>query len=191
MTKTLTITETKIVFDFLILKKGETTSLDVKKKLRKMDFFAIQSDVSRFLNTLTDGNSDYSIGDNGEYKTYSFQVNEIEEQDDSVEIDEEDDADDAQDMKDWESASLADYDDNLVVNFIPTKVEAEFIFYVASMVKGNFNDTDWVVFNANGNCEYHIFNGDISRDRVRSKYASTNNVKIQEVRAKRFSRFNK
>jgi hypothetical protein len=47
----------------------------------------------------------------------------------------------------------------------------------------------WVVFHKNEKDEIHIFNEKLTRDQVRSKYASLRNVPIQDVRSKRFSNF--
>ena len=56
-----------------------------------------------------------------------------------------------------------------------------------STIQESGDDNDWVVNHVDGNNEIHIFSGLLSRDTVRSRYTTLNNVKIQNTRAKRWS----
>lgn len=68
--------------------------------------------------------------------------------------------------------------------------EPLFIFYTENHVrKSGMDPENWVVFNKDLNNEFHIFDKSLTRDQVRSKYASTLKFKIQDVRACKFSNF--
>lgn len=161
--KKITLFYVQTVMDNLIITNGQTTTLDVKNSLRNMDFFAEQAQVKEFMDCIYDTDvNKYKRTQTGQFFTYSF----IEE---AEEIDDDDD------------------DDDVTIDRDPLQ-----IFYTKTQLKNNLshiNDNSWVVFNTNGNCEYHIYHADLTRDNVRSKYAMLNNVKIQDVRSKRYSNF--
>ena len=70
--------------------------------------------------------------------------------------------------------------------------EPEYIVYTDNDLK-SFQDSlsgdKWVVFHKNENEEYHIYNSELTRDQVRSRYASILGTKIQDVRSRKLSNF--
>lgn len=59
----------------LITLEGETTTLDVKNKLRELGFFAKQADVRNFMLDITSNDGDIVYRDSGEgYRVYTFVV---------------------------------------------------------------------------------------------------------------------
>jgi hypothetical protein len=65
-----------------------------------------------------------------------------------------------------------------------------FIFYTENHAKKSGSDEEaWVVYHTSGNNEIQIFDKDLTRDLVRSRYATILNVKIQDVRSRRFRNY--
>lgn len=54
----------------LIEKNGETTTLDVKNNLRDQGFFAVQSDISRFMDQVANSVSEIEWNDTGGHRIY-------------------------------------------------------------------------------------------------------------------------
>lgn len=65
-----------------------------------------------------------------------------------------------------------------------------FIFYTENHAKKSGSDPEsWVVYLASGNNEIQIFDKNLTRDLVRSRYATILGVKIQDVRSRRFRNY--
>lgn len=72
MKNLISVNEVKKAFYELLNNNGETTSLEVKKILRENSFFVTQKMVSNAMKDITaEGEGiDFTITDNGVYKTY-------------------------------------------------------------------------------------------------------------------------
>lgn len=72
MKNLISVNEVKKVFYELLNNNGETTSLEVKKILRENDFFVTQKMISNAMKDIAaEGEGiDFTITDNGVYKTY-------------------------------------------------------------------------------------------------------------------------
>jgi hypothetical protein len=51
------------------------------------------------------------------------------------------------------------------------------------------NNNDWIVFHKDGDDEYHIYDNNLSRDKVRSKYATLLGYHMKDIRAKRLKNY--
>ena len=175
-TKTkLTITAVNSAMDLLLLSNGKTTTLEIKNLLRDLNFYATQENVHNFVEEIyLNNNSIYERYIKNEYYIYRFiQI-----------INDEDDEDDV----------------HVVDNIIqPGDVEREplYIYYSINMVDPNINtvimddidDDMWIAYHKDMDEEFHIYDVNLTRDLVRSKYASLLKVKIQDVRACKYSNF--
>lgn len=196
--KKLNLTAVATMTDLLIHTNGSTTTLDVKNALRELGYFAEQTVVSEMMNELYDNSGNYTR-DNSQtnYFVYSWTINhELIVGGYAEDYDETTDATPTTNASNTASSSLS----NAHTNFqsavasgsvgTPVSREPEHIYYIESHARNHQgNDKAWVVSHANGNNEVHIYNENLTRDNVRSKYASMNNCKIQDVRARRLSNF--
>ena len=65
-----------------------------------------------------------------------------------------------------------------------------FIFYTENHARKSGTDSDnWIVYHKAGNNEIQIFDKSLTRDQVRSRYASILKTKIQDVRSCKFSNY--
>jgi hypothetical protein len=65
-----------------------------------------------------------------------------------------------------------------------------FIFYTENHARKSGTDADnWIVYHKAGNNEIQIFDKSLTRDQVRSRYASILKTKIQDVRSCKFSNY--
>ena len=86
------------------------------------------------------------------------------------------------------------YYDKVNDYIIPTNTQEQYnrepkqIYYLKESInKSDLNDNDWVVFHKDDDDEdeYHIYDGNISRDKVRSKYARTLGYHMKDIRSRR------
>lgn len=72
MKNLISVNEVKKAFYELLNAYGQTTSLEVKKNLREKSFFVTQKMVSNAMKDITSEGEgiDFTITDNGVYKTY-------------------------------------------------------------------------------------------------------------------------
>lgn len=71
--KTLNKEIVKRVAENLLIDNGKTTTLEVKKKLRARNYFALQADISLFLAHISEEEGwDYDC--NGVHRTYYLQI---------------------------------------------------------------------------------------------------------------------
>ena len=72
--KMLTKEIVKITAENMLIEHGCMTSLEVKKRLREQNYFAIQADVSAYLDQLA-REEGWSYTDNGKFRIYQFETN--------------------------------------------------------------------------------------------------------------------
>ena len=191
--KQLTNFAVQTVMDLLIHTNGQTTTLEIKTALQGLDYFAKQSDVhSRVEEIYNDGNDRYDRESFGKtYNVYTFSADTLADVGHAEES-----------IKPTDGAAIAKSPGPTpapVKQFVPTALaqtktdsrEPECIFYTDGMARKNQNvDADtWVVTHADGNNEIHFYNKGLTRDQVRSRYASALKIKIQKVRACRHANF--
>lgn len=208
--KGLTLSAVEWMMDLLIHTNGQTTTLEVKNALREIGYYAEQNAISTMMNELYEANNEdvklYNCDNSGEYKIYSYTdiiTSQVPTAVDVV-IEDEDEDEDNLDVDTFtvgnttmdivSSNSVLDKYRKSVGNTTNTSTslsrDPEFIFYTEKHAKNSGVDSkSWVVFHANGNKEIQIYNKDLTRDLVRSRYASIMKVKIQDVRAKRFANY--
>ena len=76
--KTLTIQDVQKAAEELMILKKETTTLDVKNKLRRDGFYATQTEVSRWMNNLCFPRQ-WTFKQNGNFRVFSFRGDTQEE----------------------------------------------------------------------------------------------------------------
>lgn len=195
--KNLTTLSVYTVLDLLIHTNGSTTTLDVKNTLRDLGYFAEQNKVKEIIDALFENNDNY-IRDNSNTNYYVYSWTTAHElviggyTTDYVE--DTTDTNDVTNSTQTSALSNSNNQFNAIVNGSPIVTrEPEHIYYVETHAKNHtdkFGDT-WVVYHTDGNNEIHMYNETLTRDQVRSKYASLLNVKIQDVRSKRLTNFKK
>lgn len=199
--KVLTLSAVEWMMDLLIHTNGQTTTKEVKEALRNIGYYAEQTTISTMMHDLYESNNEeanlYNCDNSGTYKIYSYTdiiTSQVPTALDMVEDDgHEDEVDDTTVDTGFLSGGLAQYRTiSPVVNPSSTTIsrEPELIFYTDKHARNSGVDSQsWIVSHANGNNEIQVYNKDLTRDQVRSKYASILRVKIQDVRAKRFSNY--
>lgn len=207
--KGLTLSAVEWMMDLLIHTNGQTTTKEVKEALREVGYYAEQDTISKMMSELYDANNEeaklYNCENNGNYKIYSFTdiitsqvptATDVEPDvvDDTVDEDDSDnDNDNDNDISSTFSASgLSQYRSigTPGAGKAMTIREPELIFYTDKHARNSGVDSQsWIVSHVNGNNEIQVYNKDLNRDQVRSRYASILKVKIQDVRARRFANY--
>ena len=185
------------VMDLLIHVNGKTTTLEIKNELRQLGFYAEQAQVKAMVDDIFDNATpSYERSQApGGYFEYTFGAGRSALLGHATNVDDEDDDEDDDDITfTTPNQALKNAHANFVagVNAHTAVVSRgpENIYYLESHAKAHNGQNDqWVVFNANRNSEFHIYNSALTRDNVRSKYASLMSCKIQDVRAKRLVHF--
>jgi hypothetical protein len=189
------------VMDLLIHTNGNTSTLEVKTELQHLGYFATQSEVKAQMDELYDASSSYNRTTSNNYFVYTFglvRLSAIGLAADYIDptMDDDDDDDDDDDNTFTPNAALVSAVNNFKAKIVSPTTSTDidrdplFIYYVENQVKNhNGDDLQWVVFHTDGNNEFHIYNENISRDLVRSKYSSLLKCKNQDVRAKRLCHF--
>lgn len=199
----------ELVMNTLIHTNGQTTTLEVKKLLRSLGYWALQEDVSvamREVTLLSECIGTYTVSSNGTYNIFTFapgsdidwnygfaklsvkSFDEVEEEvEEEVEVEEEE----VENVSDRGFAkSLDEVEEVENVSLVDRDPEA--IYYFQSQVEDNkykLDDAKWVVFDKDLTEEIHIYNENLSRDKVRSRYATRLSIPIQDVRSRRVKNF--
>lgn len=181
------------VMDLLIHVNGKTTTLEIKNELRQLGFYAEQAQVKAMVDDIFDNASpSYERSQApGGYFEYTFGASRSALLGHAENVDDDDDDDDTfatpnQALKNAHANFVAGVNAHTGV----VSRDPENIYYLESHAKAHIGQNDqWMVFNANRNTEFHVYNSALSRDNVRSKYASLMSCKIQDVRAKRLVHF--
>ena len=185
------------VMDLLIHVNGKTTTLEIKNELRQLGFYAEQAQVKAMVDDIFDNASpSYERSQApGGYFEYTFGpgrsalLGHATNVDDDEDEDEDDDITFATPNQALKNA-YANFAANVNAHTGVVSRDPEKIYYLESHAKAHNGQNDqWVVFNANRNSEFHVYNSALTRDNVRSKYASLLSCKIQDVRAKRLVHF--
>ena len=213
--KILTTSAVEWAMDLLIHTNGQTTTLEVKNALREIGYRADQADVSRMMNDLynegNDGDSPiYECNSNGSYKIYSFTdviTDAVPNAEDFVDEDEDEeyeiDSDDSVQDFDYSKYNMNNPivtsgvgNNTAIINNVIANIKAsrepQYIFYTEKHARNSkLDDKTWIVTNAvgSGNGEIHAYDASLTRDQVRSRYASILKIKIQDVRAKRLANY--
>ncbi len=165
---------------------GETTTLDIKNKLRKRNYYANQSDVSKDIKEIVEDNENIESYSNGSYMVY-YLNNELAN--DTALIDVEyvvsdttitntDDTDDV-DIDDPRNNIITDNTLSSIREYI-RRNGTHMIAY--EEIKDVVNN-DWEC--TSNNLPSLYFNSRWTRDQVRAAYASLNKISGNLVRAKR------
>lgn len=216
MKKHLSKESVKYALHLLVEANAMTTTLEVKKLLRELGYKAKQKEVSEFADSVFE-DADFlhrELNPTQEFFIYTHKL-KIDELDLNFETTTEElkSAINALSDKTIEDAiasfnhsiKLEVNDNPLLTKIVTSGVkinnssklqelnrEPEYIVYTDSDLK-SFQDSlsgdKWVVFHKNGDEEYHIYNSELTRDQVRSKYASILGTKIQDVRSRKLSNF--
>lgn len=207
--KNLTTFAVSGVMDLLIHTNGQTTTLEVKNQLRDLGYFANQDEVHSIMNSIYENDSDNKYTRevlNSKYNVYSFDEEYLN---DNPEYDVAADTNTAQvagnvsqqpsnkpafSIKNTQLTAPSILSDGPIVQQLIKQTldlrEPLFIFYTENEADKSGTDSDnWVVSHKSGNNEIHVFDKTLTRDQVRSKYASTMRVKIQDVRARRYANY--
>lgn len=207
------------VMDLLIHTNGQTTTLEIKNQLRELDYLANQDEAHEMVEAIytADDNDTYKYDRNvvnSKYNTYSFSQTFLDANPEySTGVQKTVPVIDAVSMSGSSSittvaqtkAPFSTKNDSVVapsvlsagpvVHNMITKVlvnlrEPLFIFYTVNHAKKSATDPqNWVVYHKNGNNEIQIFDRSLTRDTVRSRYASIMKVKIQDVRSCKFQNY--
>lgn len=186
--KVLTKDAVQLTATLLIHTNGTTTTLEVKELLREVGYKAAQQQVSDLMNEIYDEQTielERKNSDNGRYQVYSFGPDMIDE----YGIAEEEGAPaPAVTMAQAPFVSGSPILQTLVQSAIASR-DPEFVHYTEdAMIKGTTDTDKWVGYSPNAS-EYHVYNEALSRDQVRSRYASLLNLPIQQVRACRVKNY--
>lgn len=205
----------------LIHTNGKTTTLEVKEMLRALGYFATQEDVSvkmREVTLTSECIGTYSVTDNGTFRTYRFDLDSdmmfnygiadeyTEDSNNEPNGDLNDTLVDALNPVDLGvdmspiygtgriNASILDEvksndSDDTTPDVQLVQRDPERIYYFSDDVDAE--DAKWVVFHKDMDSEFHIFDERLTRDNVRSSYASHLGVPIQDVRSRRAKNFMK
>lgn len=208
--KNLTLSAVEWCMDLLIHTNGQTTTLEVKNELRNIGYYAEQAEVSKLMSQLTDPKASdpvlYNIENNGNFNTYSFTSYMTDVIANATDV-----CTPAMDEEDEDENEYIANDDNIdfskyvmtddvmtstapaspiisnIMNTIKTSREPQYIFYTEKHARDSkLGINTWMVFDATGSSvEIHAYDENLTRDQVRSRYASLMHLKIQNVRAKR------
>jgi hypothetical protein len=174
--KKLTLEDVELAVWFLIKRDEETTTLDVKRLLREQDFFATQAEVSYFMKELENISDELCSESNGQYLIYKFDFDSYNELSDECE----DDEDDTQGY---------DVDDTFHLDVELKSIRKDKVQPIYSTsnyenIPFKQEDNEWIVFDKYNNT-FHKYESTLTRDTVRSRFASIEKIKIQDVRARR------
>jgi hypothetical protein len=190
--KTLTLLAVCSAMDLLLHSKDKTSTLEVKLLLRDMGFDASQNDVSSFMNDAFNDPANVNkykrelVGDPGKkYQEYSLTI-----------VDNSTPANDHGTSNTTDSTQNVTTAPNITINGSPSaqgKDVKEMPKFVVD--KDKFQTTvdsykhknDWIVNKADmeDSDNYAIFDEKLTRDKVRSRFATINGIKINGVRARR------
>lgn len=211
--KNLTLSAVEWCMDLLIHTNGQTTTLEVKNELRNIGYYAEQAEVSKLMRQLSEAKVGepeiYNIENTGNFNTYSFTSHMTDVVANATDV-----CTPAMDEEDEDENEYIANDDNIdfskyvmtddvmtstapvspaspiisnIMNTIKTSREPQYIFYTEKHARDSkLNINTWMVFDASGSSvEIHAYDENLTRDQVRSRYASLMHLKIQNVRAKR------
>jgi len=177
--KVLTKDTVWLAVELLIHTNQTTTTLEVKELLRKLNYRAEQKQVSDFMNELYDDLTglEKTNSSDGRYQIYSFDEDYIYAEDELTAS-----------TATPSVATGAPILQTLVQTAIASR-DPEFVHYTENAMITGTTDTDkWVGYSPKAT-EYHVYHQDLSRDQVRSRYASLLNIPIQQVRACRVKNY--
>lgn len=181
----LTSYAVETAMNLLIHTNGKTSSLEVKNLLREQNYFATQQDVSvKMRETVLSNPEDYLVTPNGTFIEYTF----AEDGDLYFNYGFANDDNDTDDVD--TNTNTATMTTSTSASNTASSRDPKSIFYTENDVTAS-KDMDWVVFDAEMEDEFHVYDESITRDRIRSRYASLTNIPIQNVRARRFKNFAK
>lgn len=192
--KTLTLLAVQSAMDLLIHSKSKTSTLDVKLLLRDMGFEANQTDVSNFIGDIfsdianVDKYKRELVGDPGKkYHEYSLALVDTNDST-TTSTDDNGTGGTKHDVTTGPNVTITGQpsaDSSKPVKEMPK-------FYIEkdklqSAVDQYKHKNDWIVNKAemDDNDKFAIFDEKLTRDKVRSRFATLNGIKINAVRARR------
>lgn len=165
----LTLDYVKSVMDSLIKQNSSTTTLDIKLEMRKSGLWCNQDEVHNLVEEIYELNSnDYkrTLVNRHHYEYSAVVVTPISTQTTS-------------------NVNTGNVKTNTLLSIDMPKMSFKFNELKAL---GQYpNQNDWLVYNETIN-KYSIFDESLTRDLIRSKFASLNKVKFQDVRSRRIAR---
>lgn len=177
----------------LIHTNESTTTLEVKELLRTLDYQATQKDVSDFMNLIFDEQSldnglslelTRKTSDNGRYQIYGFGLSMIDDYGYTTDVV----------LKNTSDSSTSSVVSGVpilqtLVQTVIASRDPECIHYSENAMISNTTDTDkWVGYSPSQS-EYQIYDKSLTRDQVRTRYASLLGIQIQKVRACRVKNY--
>lgn len=184
--KTLTLLAVQAAMNLLIESNGKTTTLETKLLLRDMGFDASQSDVSAHMNTVFNAHENVGkfkrelVGPSDKkYHEYSFEA---------VASDGTSSSNNTNDVINTPGITI-----NGSPKVIDDGKEMPKFYIKTSDLKNQVSaykhKNDWLVNKAESDDDDQcfIFDGNMTRDKVRSRFATLNKMKINGVRARRIS----
>lgn len=173
-TQKLSLSYVKSTMDALILKNGKTSTLEVKLEMRSLGTWCTQTEVHTFVEEVYELNSnDYKRElINNHYYEYAAVVPTVTGTLGTV----------------LAPAGQSKASSTTQSGFVASEMPKSSYMYNELVVLKHYpHQNDWVVFSTDAKTKYSVFDAGRTRDQVRSKFASLNKVKIQEVRAQRVS----
>lgn len=175
-----------------ISKNEQTTTLDVKRRLRDEGYFATQAEVSSMMREILENDIELTAESNGQYLIYKFDFNSYNNPDHDDYVEKSFDDEDELDNEDTFNYNNSFYKAAKKVFTLDLEsVDKDELDRLGTEIANNiddlvFEETDpeWIVFDKNRK-RYHKYHKDLTRDNVRSRFASIEGIPIQDVRARR------
>lgn len=162
------------VFFCELRKFGQTTSLDVKNKLRQLKYFAEQKQVSHDLKIINEEVDSIESFSNGKFITYYIDENQMQNPG-IIDIQ----------VTDTPKDDQLDETKDVLVDEIQFKYTRRNGDVMVATKLGHSGEWECKYNGFTKSCETLYFNEKWTRDQVRAAYASLNLVKSSEVRASR------
>lgn len=188
--KKLTVLAVQAAMDLLLHAKEKTSNLEIKLLLRDMGFDASQAEVSSFVNEIFDNSTSVYTYERKQDPTNRFYEYTFKSTSTAAN-------DHGSVPSNDSSHSSVTVKPNVSISGSPVvtndgKEQPKFHVHkddLQSIVSTYKHKNDWIVNKAelddNDAHHYLIFDEKLTRDKVRSRFASLNKVKINEVRARR------
>jgi hypothetical protein len=177
--KALSFIAVHTMMDLLIHTNGQTTSKEVKEALRNLGYYATQDQVKNFMNELYDDiDSEYVRNTSADGTHQIYTVFGMPKAVDYVEPSK------TQPM----SAVSVPHVQLVVTKNVKKDVrDPEFIFYAEKHAKSFAqtpgNENKWMVYGTDRSGEIQVYSESLTRDQIRSRYASIIKIKMQDVRS--------
>ncbi len=175
MTPSLTLSYVKSTMDALILQNGKTSTLEIKLEMRKNGVFCDQTEVHALVEEVFDLDPTAYSREliNKTYYEYSAPV-----LGNSIPV-----VNSAGATSNTPTPTAKTGSNTLLSGDTP---KMSFVKSELVTLKQYPHQEDWIVYSTDEK-KYSVFDKSLTRDKVRSRFATINKVKIQEVRARRIN----